>query len=62
MSNLDRVLPWQRDPLRANVTHACPECPIGAPSTSCWCCGGHGSITDARLAEWQRIVNRTQAL
>jgi hypothetical protein len=42
--------------LNDNVTHACPECPIGAPSPFCACCGGHGSVTTVRLAQWQRQV------
>jgi hypothetical protein len=39
-----------------NVTHACPECPIGAPAPFCVCCGGHGNVTAQRLAQWQLKV------
>lgn len=38
------------------VTHACPECQIGNPRPFCACCGGHGNISEAQLARWQRQV------
>jgi hypothetical protein len=62
MSNLDNVRPWQKAPVSERVLHACPECPLGRPALSCWCCGGHGSIDDAQLGRWQRTVNRAAAL
>lgn len=49
------VPPFLRSSSRV-VTHACPECPIGAPNPLCACCGGHGSVTDTRLAQWQLKV------
>jgi hypothetical protein len=52
--DLTTVRPWQKDPAQATVRHACPEHSIADVPADCWCCGGHGSVTDARLAEWQR--------
>jgi hypothetical protein len=49
------VPPYLRGSSRV-VTHACPECPIGAPRVFCECCGGHGSVTETRLAQWQLKV------
>jgi hypothetical protein len=39
-----------------DVTHACPECPLGTPDPFCACCGGHGNVTPKRLAQWQLRV------
>jgi hypothetical protein len=49
------VPPFLRGSSRV-VTHACPECPIGAPRVFCECCGGHGNVTDGQLARWQLKV------
>lgn len=35
--------------VRAPVTHACPECPLGHPKPFCEVCLGAGSITTERL-------------
>lgn len=60
--SLDKVRPWQRPAANEHVRHACPECTIGAARASCWVCGGHGAVSEARLGEWQRVINRTAAL
>jgi hypothetical protein len=59
--SLDMVRPWNRpDSARSSggveVRHACPECPLGRPQAACACCGGHGLVTDKRIAEWQLLV------
>jgi hypothetical protein len=38
------------------VLHMCPECGI-KPRASCPCCHGAGSVSEAELARWVRIVN-----
>lgn len=38
---------------RVEVTHACPECPLGAPRPLCRTCHGFGTLTTEDLERWQ---------
>lgn len=47
------VIDQHPEGVRVDVTHACPECPIGHPKPFCEWCLGLGQLTTDRLARWQ---------
>lgn len=53
----DRLRAIAFGPKPEGVTHACPDCPFGAPRAFCPTCLGIGTVDNAQLDAWQARVN-----